>query len=428
MRLLFDLVYVLFLSVTAPVWIYRVLTTDKYREGLPQRIGRIPAREGDRRCIWIQAVSLGEILSIGPFLEALDQALPDWDVVLSSTTKTGYTAARKHHPQRQVFYFPLDFSWTVERVFRKIRPDAVVFAELDLWPNFLLTAKRKQVPVFVVNGRMSPRSHRGYMRFRPLVRYLFGSVRLFAVQEERYKARCLQLGLSEEQVVVSGNMKYDTLPESDPARVARLRAETGLAESCRLLVGGSTHWPEERYVVQAYARLREQYEDLRCAICPRHPGRGEEVAKEVAAHGFRVARRSQGDAPDPDAVWIFDTIGELTALYEMGELIFVGGSLMDRGGQNMMEPAALGRTVLFGPHTWNFGDNVDLLVDGDACRMVQDADELERTLEQLLAQPEQARQIGQRAEQLVRSQRKASGLSAKLVADRLLTDRATASK
>jgi len=152
------------------------------------------------------------------------------------------------------------------------------------------------------------------------------------------------------------------------------------------------------------------------------------VAKEVAAHGFRVARRSQGDAPDPDAVWIFDTIGELTALYEMGELIFVGGSLMDRGGQNMMEPAALGRTVLFGPHTWNFGDNVDLLVDGDACRMVQDADELERTLEQLLAQPEQARQIGQRAEQLVRSQRKASGLSARLVADRLLTDRATASK
>ena len=145
LSLLLDLIYIFFLLVTAPIWIYKILATDKYREGLPERIGRVPTREGDRPCVWVQAVSLGEVLSVGPFLRALDEQLPGWDVVLSSTTKTGFTAARKHHPERLVFHFPLDFSWTVAKVFRKIRPNAVVFVELDLWPNFLLVAGRRRV-------------------------------------------------------------------------------------------------------------------------------------------------------------------------------------------------------------------------------------------------------------------------------------------
>lgn len=418
--LLLDLAYGGALLAASPWCAWKLLSSDKYREGLPERLGGVPRRPGNRPCVWVHGVSLGEVLSIRRFLEALDVALPGWDVALSTTTKTGYAAAKKHHPQRLVFHFPFDLGWAIERTFERIRPSAVVFVELDLWPNFLIRARRRHLPVLLVNGRMSPRSHKGYLRFRPWVRELFGTLDLFALQEERYRQRYLALGLPDERIVVTGSMKYDTLPEgADGAAVERLFAETGLSAAGRLLVGGSTHAPEERHLLEAYVRLLAAHPDLRLAICPRHPERGAEVAAEAARLGLAAALRSRKDPPAPAAVWVFDTIGELVPLYQMGDLVFVGGSLMNRGGQNMMEPAALGKAVLFGPYAWNFGDSVDRLTEAFACRVVPDAPGLEAALAELLARPEAAREMGERARRVVSAHRGASERSARLVAERL---------
>lgn len=417
---LLDAGYLALLGACSPLLVPK-MSAPRYREGLAQRLlGAVPERRGDRPCLWIHGVSLGEILAARQLIPALVRLLPGWELVISATTLTGVQAARQRFGEHTVVYSPLDLSPIVERAFRRLRPDALVLIELDLWPNWLLAAARRKLPVALVNGRMSPRSFAGYRRARPLMRQLLAAFGLLLVQEQSYAERFVQLGADPARVEVTGNIKLDQLPEPDPAAAEAARAITGFRPEHRVLLGGSTSGDEERHLIAAYAALREEHPELRLALCPRHPERGDEVAGWIEAAGLPLARRSQQPPPNAEAVWLFDTIGELGGLYQLADVPFVGGSLNRRGGQNMLEPAALGKPPVVGPNTWNFADAVAELLAADGIRQLAGPEELLPVLRELLADPMAAKAIGARARGAVGARRGASQRSAERIAELLI--------
>ena len=376
---LLDAVYGFALVLGAPYFIYKMATTGKYREGLRQRLGFVPGREG-RECIWVHGVSVGEVLAARTIVAGLERAFPDIDIVVSTTTKTGQEVARRTYPGRKVFYFPLDFSGAVARTFRRIRPRIVVLMEMETWPNFLACAGRLSVPVVVANGRITERSFRRHMRLGRLSREFLRGVKLFLVQTKSYADRLAALGVARGEIRVTGNVKFDTLStDLDAGRAARLREEMGVGRDEVLIIGGSTHGGEEEALLDAYARLREAAKGMRLLLVPRHDTRFNEVAQLIASRGYRVLRRSRAGKDEPpsgDEVLLGDTMGELEGLYEAADVAFVGGSLIPHGGQNIAEPAAKGKPVIFGPSVENFPDASKLLLDAGAAVQIRGRDEL----------------------------------------------------
>ncbi|MCA8921215.1 MAG: 3-deoxy-D-manno-octulosonic acid transferase [Planctomycetes bacterium] len=372
----------------------------RHLAGLRQRLGACRRRSSRRPCIWIHGVSVGEIVAAAPLIEALHTHLPDYEVVLSTTTSTGQQVAKKSYPGLRVIYYPLDFTWAVRRVLDAIRPDLVILVELEIWPNFLSEAYRRKIPVALVNGRISERS---FSRYRYVRGWLFdplGKVGRFCVQTERYADRFRQLGLPADQIYVTGSMKYDQLQLSQ-ADGAEIRREIGIGASETVLIGGSTHPSEERALVEAYRALREATPDLRLVLVPRHTERAAEVARIVReAVGEPVLRSQQLEAREPTlppgAVLLVDTIGELGRLYSAADVVFVGGSLIPHGGQNMLEPVAFGKPTVFGPHWDNFKEQVERLSAARGVREVKDAAELTQVLGEFLRNPEEARAMGAR--------------------------------
>ncbi len=365
---------------------------------------------------------------------------PEWLVVVSSTTDSGLAEARKRFPDLAVFAWPFDFSWAVATALDAVKPALVVLTESELWPNFLRAAKRRGVPVVVVNARMSPRSFARLNRVAGLARrLLFANVKRFAVQEEEYAERLRKLGVPDEKLIVTGSVKYDgAAGERDTPRTALLRRllncspgahetgdrrqETGKTGgntlspvSCPLsplvLLAGSTHAPEESIVLAVFARLRERFPNLRLILVPRHPDRFEEVARLVEQSGLPFARRSRIAEPLPEmpAVVLLDTLGELGAAWGLADVGFTGGSLDGhRGGQSMIEPAGYGVTCVFGPHVWNFKDAAKRLVEIGGAVMVPDAPALEAELAKLIADADLRERMGRAARELVRRQQGAT--------------------
>jgi len=368
--------------------------------GLRERLGACRRRGAGQRCIWIHGVSVGEILAAAPLIEALGESFPDYEIVLSTTTSTGQEVAKKAYPGLRVIYYPLDFTWAVRRVLDAIRPDLVILVELEIWPNFLSEAYRRKIPVALVNGRISERS---FSRYRYVRGWLFdplGKVGRFCVQTERYADRFRKLGLPAEQIYVTGSMKYDQLKLSQ-ADGAETRKDMGIGPDETVLIGGSTHPSEERALVDAYRELRKEFSDLRLVLVPRHTERAPEVAKIVReAVGEPVLRSQQVQAEDhaldPGAVLLVDTIGELGRLYCAADVVFVGGSLIPHGGQNMLEPVAFGKPTVFGPYWDNFKEQVERLSAANGVREVKDTRELTQVLGQILRNPEEARDMGVR--------------------------------
>ncbi len=282
--------------------------------------------------------------------------------------------AEKAYAGKSVFYFPLDFSRAVARTFRRIRPSMVVLMELEVWPNFMRRARREGVPVVVANGRITERSFARFRMFGPLAGGLLGKVDLFLVQTDEYRERLLALGLDASRVAVTGNIKFDTLSTAlDPARAAGMRREMGVSEEQALVIGGSTHRSEEKALLDAYRELKAGDARVRLLVVPRHRERFDEVAGLLEAEGAKVFRRSSlssGARPAGDEVLLGDTLGELERLYEAADVAFVGGTLIDHGGQNMAEPAAKGRPVVFGPSVFNFPEASKALLDAGAARMI----------------------------------------------------------
>ncbi|HRF01190.1 MAG TPA: 3-deoxy-D-manno-octulosonic acid transferase [Pirellulaceae bacterium] len=413
--MLYDLAYSLLILGASPILLMRRWRQGKYREGRREKLfGRVPEREGNRPCAWFHAVSVGEVNLIVRLVAEFRAARPDWDIVVTSTTTTGRELARKRFPEALVSYGPLDFSWAVAETLRRWRPDLLVLVELELWPNLLEAADRRGVKVAVVNGRLSARSHRGYRRFRGIVASWLQRIDWVGASSPDYADRFADLGLPRERIDVTGSLKFDRA-EFDRAnpKTTALRQLARFAPSMPVWVAGSTQAGEEAIVLATFERLRRRFPDLRLVIVPRHQERFGEVAELLNRTSLVVERRSVWtDSSDetrtaPDIVLV-DTIGELGAWWGLADVAFVGGSLGSRGGQNMIEPAAYGAAVCFGPETRNFRDVVQMLLESEGAEVVADGAALEAFVARCLTDPRFAQGLGERARQVVQRQQGAT--------------------
>jgi 3-deoxy-D-manno-octulosonic-acid transferase len=409
MPYLLNVVYLLLLVVGSPWLLYQAISKGKYREGYAAKFfGRVPVRHGDEPCVWLHAVSVGEVNLLGPLLGRLERQYPGWTFVISATTKTGLELARKKYSPRSVFYCPLDFTWAVRSAMKRIRPNLLVLAELELWPNLISAAQKQGAKVAVFNGRLSDRSTRGYRRIRPLVASVLRSLDVIAAQNPEYADRFRLLGARPETVHVTGSVKFDGAETSRENPITlRLADLAGIGPDDVVFLAGSTQEPEEAMALEVYREIVREYPQLLLIMTPRHPDRFEEVAGLLERSGVRWQRRSKlgEEARDPEArVLLIDTVGELGAWWGAANIAYVGGSMGKRGGQNMIEPAAYGAAVSFGPNTQNFRDVVALMRERQAAVVVQNADELVAFVRRCLGEPSFAVDLGGRARELVTEQ------------------------
>lgn len=416
MPYLLNLIYLLVVLLALPWLVWQSIRKGKYREGFAAKfLGLVPRRESDRRCVWLHAVSVGEVNLLATLLRALARRRPEWECVISTTTMTGMALAKKKYPGHSVFYCPLDFSWAVRTAMRRVRPDLLVLAETELWPNLIRAARESGATVAIVNGRLSEHSFRGYRRIRPLVARILRQIDLVAVQDETYAERFRRLGARLETVAVTGSIKFDgaQTDRNNPA-TERLRRLAGFAADDVVFLAGSTQEPEEDAALAAFVALKDAWPHLRLVLVPRHPDRFDAVARLLDESGLPWQRRTelkekgtgfrvQGSG-SASRVLLVDTVGELGAWWGTAQIAFVGGSFGSRGGQNMIEPAAYGAAVCFGPNTWNFRDIVATMLDRQAAVVVYGSEELTEFVRHCLAEPGLASDLGARARALVLGQ------------------------
>jgi 3-deoxy-D-manno-octulosonic-acid transferase len=416
MGIILDIVYALAIVLLSPWWLYRMIRHGRYRDGVGQRFGASPVRYGLQPVIWLHGVSLGEINGLASVVRELHSQLPDYQLVISTSTDTGMAGARRlFAPAHTVFRWPLDFTLAVCRSLNRVRPALVVLMEGDVWPNFLAACNRRKIPVVVVNGRMSPdKGYPGYKKLGPLAARLFNRLTAIGVQTEGYAECFRKLGTKSEKVHVTGMMKFDTVEVADTLDGQDSLAETlGIAAADSLIVAGGTGPAEEKILLDAFAKLRAggKHPSARLAIVPRKPERFGEVAKLISDSGSALIRRSEtpDGSPTPDAedaIILGDTMGELRKFYALATCVFVGRSLVPMGGSDMIEAAALGKPTCFGPHTFNFPQADDLAANG--CARIADADELVDKLDQWLSDKALADQAGTQAQQYVLTQQGAT--------------------
>ncbi|NBX29805.1 3-deoxy-D-manno-octulosonic acid transferase [bacterium] len=393
-------------------------------------IERLPAAAAPR--VWLHGVSVGEVqLLAGLAAEIRRQAEAaggSVDCVVSSSTTTGLEVARRRFGAEQTFPCPLDFTWAVDRVLDRVRPDLLVLGELELWPNLLTRTARRGIPIVVANARMSPRSAAGYARIAPLVRRMLAQTAAVVARSPEDGVRFTTLGAPH--VTVAGSMKFDGVRGDRAApEIATLRTLAGLPDDAIVFLAGSTQAPEESLALEAFRMVEQAHPRLRLVIVPRHVERTDEVAALLDRVGVRWQRRSRldHDAADPAArVLLVDTTGELGWWWGTAAIAFVGGSLDGkRGGQNMLEPAAYGAAVCFGPHTRNFAREVETLLAAEAACVVADGAALCRFVDRCLADPGWAAALGARAAATVEAHRGATALTAREIIERLTLGRMT---
>ena len=414
MYLLYSLLFGGLLLVGLPYLLYRSLRHQGYAPSLVERI-RVPeiessgqAEQAQRATIWLHAVSVGEVIAVATLMPALERAFPEARFVVSVITVTGRRVAEDKLSGLQgvaaVFYCPFDFAFLVRRVVDKVRPRALVIIETEIWPHLLRESKRAGAKTMIAGGRISDRSFPRYRKIRGFMKRFLAEVDGFCMQNELYRERIEALGAPPERIRVTGSVKFDAIAPSASggARV--------FPENRRVLVAGSTLDPEEAELLHVFESLSRDAPDLFLVIAPRHPPRFDAVTELVRKRGHRVIRRSD---PGPDTphhtddadVMILDTLGELASLYEQADYVFVGGSLAESGGHNIIEPASKAKPVVFGPHMRNFSDVVTLFVEGNAAVQVQDSDELESVLRDWIENPERARELSENATRVIENNR-----------------------
>jgi 3-deoxy-D-manno-octulosonic-acid transferase len=396
------------LLLSLPYWIFQMLRHGKYRKGISQRLGIVPphlAGPSSRPTIWFHAVSVGEVLAIGGLVKHIRLRWPAYRIVVSTTTDTGQNLARSRFGEQNVFYFPLDLGFAIQPYLDALRPQLVVIAETEFWPNFLRLAKRSGAVIAVVNARISDRSWPGYKRFRWWLPTVISKVDLFLAQTWEDRKRLIDIGAPEARIDVSGNLKFDIEPSTPPAVVASLRESFQKSEAGPILICGSTvDEEEERMLLQAFQSILASYPHAVMILAPRHPERFSVVAALLESLGVRFWRRSlwTGEAIS-GGVMLLDTIGELAAIYGLADIAFVGGSLVPKGGHNIIEPARHGVAIVVGNHTENFRDIIWLFQTNNAVRIVGPA-ELPLVLMELISNGPERVALGLRAAETLRSQ------------------------
>jgi 3-deoxy-D-manno-octulosonic-acid transferase len=431
MRFLYTLVYSLGFVLLTPVFLYKMWRRGKYRQNFLQRFGFYSpesranlAQKAETRC-WIQAVSVGEVNVALVFIKALQEKFPELRIILTTTTSTGYTLAFERLPQEvELLYFPQDFPWCVRRAYDLIQPDFIVLMESELWPNHIWAGGHRGVPIFLVNGRMSPRSALWYRRLRWLFRHVFGQLTLACAQSEEDAHNFVAAGAPPERMHVTGNMKYDaSLPQADVQKIdpVQLLKQIGVSPAQPILLAGSTHPGEEEIIFDTFRQLREKFPNLFLVIAPRHVERTREVVELAKRKQLKFVLRSDINSELASGAGRYDcllvnTTGELKWLYSTATVIFVGKSLVGQGGQNIVEAAVSSHPVVFGPHMQNFKAIAEQFVAEDACIQVPDAHELCRALEELLQNPERRRKIAAAARRVIETNVGATRRSVDLIA------------
>lgn len=414
-RFLYNLLLNIGFAVSAPFYFLKMYRRGNWVAGFGQRFGQYDGKLKqaltNRRILWIHAVSVGEVAVCTRLIAALEHRLPNHKFVVSTTTSTGMGELHRRLPAHvSKIYYPIDRRKHVQRALGTIHPEAMIFVEAEIWPNMIWGLQRRGLPHFLVNARISDRSYRGYRRAGFLFRELFAGFRGIGVQSEADGRRLVELGAIPDAIHVVGSLKFaDDAPVRGPRLdVATLLAQLGVDASAPVLVGGSTHPGEEAILARAAQKLRERFPNLFLILVPRHHERGGEVGKELAGLGVRFAFRSEitlttERAPGELECLLVNTTGELKFFYERADVVFIGKSLTVGGGQNPIEPAALGKPVVFGPRMENFPQVVpQFLAEGGAVS-VPDAAALERALEDLFSSPERRAQLGRKALEVVRA-------------------------
>lgn len=440
MSTIFDAAYVTALTLSTPYLLPKLLLSNRYRTGLTQRLGRVCKREEKRPCVWIHCASVGEIVTVKTLVNSLEKEFNNWDIAISTNTSTGQWVARRCFPERNIFYFPLDLSWVVERSLNAIRPDCVILAELEIWPNFLMALARRRIPVVLLNARISEKSMKWYRVLNKISHGFFESLtkkeNVFCARTKADATRLEGIGIAVDQISITGNMKYDNIVTSVPENTkTRLLNLFGIKKEEKVFVCGSTHEGEEAIILRIFKRISSQYHNLRLILAPRHIERCNDVIKLIESMGLKGIRKTlldTGVAPvvteeqerlPNETVILVDTLGELQTIYSIADCVFVGKSLVPQGGQNIMEPAGLAKPIIVGPHTFNFHEEVPLLREANAIKIVQDESSFFDSVTHFLEHQEEALEMGKRAQLVVEKQRGATERNLKVLRKILLKER-----
>ena len=420
-------ILVLALAVVASPWfIYQALRYKKYVGSLSQRMGYLPVSfnmDADES-IWIHAVSVGEVLTARPLISDLKRRYPNLRLFLSTTTMAGQQLARRNvQDVDAVFYFPFDLGLVVRRTLDLVRPRLFIMMETEIWPNLLNECRKRAVKTAVVNGRLSARSFPRYRMVRPLMRRILDDIDRFLVQSEESARRFIDLGADPSRVVVTGSLKFDSLDLSSTAMQARARDRVlryfRVPQSRPVIVAGSTMKGEETPILRAFRRVRAASPTTLLVIAPRNPERFGEVEQLVRSEGWKTARRSDlavDSEPRVDVV-VLDTIGELATVYQLGTVVFVGGSLVATGGHNVLEPAVFGKPIVFGPHMENFAEISETFLQNQAAIQVPDNASLTEVVARLMRDPVERARLGAAARALVEANRGAKDRTLAAVAE-----------
>lgn len=411
---LYEILANLSFAILTPYFILKMLTVRKYRHGIPERLGFIQNEKLSRLrpgpVIWIHAVSVGETKAVIPLLRLIKESRPETKILFSTITKTGNDVARKECAglMDSLIYFPLDLSWAVGRVIRQTRPSLFIVVEKEVWPNTYKGLHDEGVPIIVVNGTISDKSFRRFLRFGFFFRPVFGMISSYCARTVEDMRRAIAAGVERNRALCPGNVKFDLSPPLfKQGSLETLKTTLGISEGDIVFTAGSTHKGEEEIVIEAYKRLFSEFGNLKLILAPRHPERFGEAEALLKKSGIRYARRTSGRA-EANAV-LLDTIGELMAVYSISDIAFVGGSIVPGiGGHNLLEPAFFSKPVIYGPHLTAYLAMAEMLESRGAGIRVEDGQGLYAELKKLLNDNALRRKKGEAAKRAVEANRGAA--------------------
>ncbi|MDR3561820.1 MAG: 3-deoxy-D-manno-octulosonic acid transferase [Negativicutes bacterium] len=415
MKFLYNILTIFLVLAAIPVFIYRLFREDGFGQRLRQSFGFLPAEVlapvAGKECIWLHAASVGEIVATSPIVKEIRRELPGIPILISVVTANGYAMAKRIISEADsVIFFPLDLPWLSRSVIARIKPRIFMLVETELWPNFLYSAREFAIPVVMVNGRISDKSVNRYRYLRSILQDMLATVGRFCMQSMIDAQYIIRLGAAPRRVFVTGNTKFDqTYTDVSDTEKEALVCELGFGSRWPILIAGSTHPGEEELVYAALNRVREVYPEACLLLAPREILRAAELTDLAAKFGLRAVRRTAADkATAGYDVVVLDTIGELGQIYSIGEIIFIGGSLVSHGGHNILEPAAHGKPIVVGPNMFNFKDTYALFSGRGACDTVYDGAELGEKLLYILGNDQVRAEMGAKAQAIISENRGAA--------------------
>lgn len=409
MRFLYNVLAVILVIAAIPVFILRTLRENGFIERLRQSCGCIPqdtlVKVANKDCLWLHAASVGEIVAASPIVKELKRQFPDIPILISVVTTAGYAmAGRIIQDADGIIFFPLDLPYLSQNVVRRIRPQVFMMVETELWPNFLQAIHRLKIPVMMVNGRISDKSASRYSYLGGILQDMLNTVQLFCMQSALDAKYITDLGADPQRVVVTGNTKFDqTYAHITEQEREQLAQDLGLADCHPIIIAGSTHKGEEEHILKAFCQVRASFPQAKLILAPRDIKRADELKNMARTFNLTALQRTAitQNSQQEAAVLLLDTIGELGKVYSIGDIIFVGGSLIAQGGHNVLEPAAHGKPIIVGPHMFNFKDSYVLLRERGACVTVEEGSQLGDKLLAILHDNNLREQMGSEARKII---------------------------